>query len=40
MTNSGYFLPGLLTWHGNAITGLVGLVQFPQASRGQRLQNT
>jgi hypothetical protein len=29
MTNLNYFLPMLLTEHGNAITGQVGLVQFP-----------
>jgi hypothetical protein len=40
MTNLSYFLPGLLTGHGNAITGRLGLVQFPQASLGPRLQNT
>ena len=37
MTNLGY-LRWLLTGHGNAITGRVGSVQFPQASLGLRLQ--
>ena len=39
MTNSSYFLPGLLTGHGNAISGRVGVVQFPKASLDPRLQN-
>jgi hypothetical protein len=40
MPNLSCFLPGPLTGHGNAITGRVGLAQFPQPSRDQRLQNT
>jgi hypothetical protein len=39
MTNLRYFLPGPLTEHGDAITGRVGLVQFPKASLDPRLQN-
>jgi hypothetical protein len=39
MTNSSYFLPGLLTGHVNAISGRVGVVQFPKASLDPRLQN-
>jgi hypothetical protein len=38
-TNLGYFLRGLLTGHGNAITGGVGLAQFLPTSRDPRSQN-
>jgi hypothetical protein len=39
LTNLSYFLPGLLTGHGTAITGRAVLAQFPRTSLELRLRN-